>query len=227
MATDDKHKLIVAHEVTNDRTDNNQLANIATSAKEILGSGKLEAVADKGYYDGDEIKKCEEENITCYIPKVQHSNNEKQGLYTKDDFTYDVKKDCYICPAYEILSYSGTEKRRGKQIRRYSTSACKTCASKSKCTKSQENRRTIYRWVHEDVMERMHQRVLLNTEKVGKRKQLVEHPFGTIKTAMQQGHFLMRELVNVSTEMSLTVLAYNLKRVINIVGVKELIQAVS
>ena len=227
IVTDDKHKLIVTHEVTNDRTDNNQLAHMAITAKEILGVEELEAITDKGYYGGDEVKKCQDEDITCFIPKVQHSGNEKYGLFTKDDFIYDAQKDCYTCPAHEILSYRGTEIRREKEIRRYSTSACKTCTLRSKCTKSTENRRTIYRWVHEAVLEQMHERVLQNPEKLAKRKQLVEHPFGTIKTAMQQGYFLSKKLVNVSTEMSLTVLAYNLKRVINIVGVKELLNAIS
>ncbi len=227
IVTDDKHKLIVAHEVTNERTDNNQLSNMAIQAKEILGVDKLEAVADKGYYDGPEVKKCEDENITCHIPKVQHSKNKKRGLYTKDDFTYDAQQDCYICPANEILTYRSTQERRGQHKKVYRTSVCRTCALKSKCTTSKDNRRIIYRWVHEPVLERMHQRVLKNPEKTEKRKQMVEHPFGTIKTVMNQGHFLMREMTNVSAEMSLTVLAYNLKRVINIIGVKELVQAVS
>lgn len=226
FAVDDKHKLIVAHDVTNDTNDLNQLANMALKAKEILETDSLDVAVDMGYYDGLEVKKCEDENITCYMPKPKKSNNRRLGLYTNDDFEYDAENDCYICLAKERLSYRSTVKKGGKLQKVYHTKACQSCPLKAKCTRSKAGR-LIYRWVHEELMEQMQQRVLENPEKVKKRKELVEHPFGTIKHWMGQGHFLLRGIEKVSGEMSLTVLAYNIKRVTNIVGVKELIKAVN
>lgn len=227
IATDEKHKLIVDFEVTNEAVDLNQLANMACKAKETLGVETLEVVADKGYYDGPEVKKCQDENITCYVPKPQRSNNKKSGLFSREEFIYDAQQDCYLCPAKQKLTYRFPMTKSGKEVKVYETDACKTCALRAQCTRSKSNNRRIYRWVHEDIMEEMQQRVSENPEKIQKRKELVEHPFGTIKHWMNHGHFLLRGLEKVSGEGALTVLTYNLKRVINIIGVKELIAAVS
>ena len=226
IAVDHKHKLIVEHEVTNEVTDQDQLAEMAKRSKETLGTDHLEVTADMGYYNGDEVKKCLEDGIIPYIPKPNTSANNKLGLFGKEDFIYDSQKDCYYCPAEEKLNFRFETVEKGRQIRYYSTSACQQCLLKSKCTRNKENRR-ITRWVHESIMEEMQQRVRENSDKVKLRKRIVEHPFGTIKRWMEQGYFLTRGLEKVRGEMSLTVLVYNLKRVINIIGVKELIVAVS
>ena len=227
IAVDEKHKLIVDYEVSNDPVDHNLLAQMATKAKDTLGAEKLKVVTDMGYYDGAEIKKCEDKNIICYIPKPQRSNNKPLGLYTHEDFIYDEQQDCYICPGKQKLTFRSRFIKSGREIKAYETTACKTCPLKPKCTRSQTNNRRIYRWVHEDIMQAMQQRVAENPEKVQKRKELVEHPFGTMRHWMNHGSFLLRGLEKVSGEGALMALTYNLKRVINIIGVKELIAAVS
>jgi transposase len=226
LAVDHQHKLIVAHEVTNAVTDQDQLAAMATRAKDMLGTDHLETLADMGYYNGDEVKKCLQEAIVPYIPKPNTSANSKLGLFGKEDFVYDAQRDGYRCPAGQDLTFRFETVEQGRQIRYYSTSACQECPLKPQCTRNKENRR-ITRWVHEHLMEEMQQRVTDNPEKVKSRKSIVEHPFGTIKRWMDQGYFLTRGLEKVRGEMSLTVLAYNLKRVISIIGVKDLIAVVS
>lgn len=225
IAVDHQYKLIVAHEVTNDVTDQDQLAAMATRAKTMLETDHLDALADMGYYNGDEVKKCLDEGIVPYIPKPNTSANSKLGLFGKEDFIYDPQQDCYCCPAGQVLTFRFETVEQGRQIRYYSTSACQGCPFKAQCTRNKGNRR-ITRWVHESLMEDMQQRVLTNLEKVKLRKSLVEHPFGTIKRWMDHGYFLTRGLTKVRGEMSLTILVYNLKRVINIIGVKELIAVV-
>jgi transposase len=227
VATDSKHKLIVVHEVTNDINDQNQLSNVATQAKETLGSEKIEATADKGYFKTEEIKKCAERNITCYVPQPRKSQNRKLGLYTDKDFSYDRKNDCYICPAKQVLTFRFEYMKGNRKKRVYTTSNCKSCALKGKCTRSKSNHRRIYRWAHEHIIEDMQHRMALHPEKVNIRKELVEHPFGTIKHWMGYDGFLTKGLDNVAVEMSLNVLAYNLKRVLKIVGVKQLIRMVA
>lgn len=225
VAVDHQHKLIVEHEVTNDVTDQNQLAAMATRAKDTLESDHLEAIADMGYYNGDEVKKCVDEGIVPYIPKPNTSANSQLGLFGKEAFTYDAQNDCYACPAGQVLTFRFETVEQGRHIRYYSTSACRGCPLKAQCTRNKENRR-ITRWVHESILEDMQHRVLANPEKVKLRKSIVEHPFGTIKRWMDHGYFLTRGLEKVRGEMSLTILVYNLKRVINIIGVKDLIAAV-
>lgn len=226
LAVDEKHKLIVEHEVTNAVTDQDQLAPMAERAKATLGVERLEVVADMGYYDGAEVKKCEAQGITAYIPKPHTSANTKLGLFGKECFSYDPKKDVYRCPAGQELTYRFGTVEKGRSLRYYSTSACGSCALKAQCTRNQGNRR-ITRWEYEDVLERMEQRVSENPEKVRQRKKMVEHPFGTMKRWMEQGYFLMRGKQKVSTEGSLMVLAYNIKRVINLVGVQKMIEALA
>lgn len=222
---DSKHKLIVEHEVTNDPTDQAQLSKMALRAKHVLGVDELEVVADRGYYDGAEVKKCEQARITVYVAKQQTSANKKLGLFTKEDFRYDPQKDCYQCPAGKLLSKRSDSYELGRQISYYSTNECRRCEIKSKCTRNKRVRR-ITRWVDEEILERMSQRVRANPEKMKKRKELAEHPFGTMKRGMASGYFLMRGIKNVGAEMSLTILGYNIKRVMNILGVQKMIEAV-
>jgi len=226
-AVDSKHKLIVHHEVTNAHTDEGHLVEIATTAKQVLEVETLEVVADKGYYSGEEIKKCVDQGIVTYIPKAHVSPKLKKELFTKDDFRYDPTNDVYVCPEGKHLTLRGISTERKKvRMRYYKTAACKTCPARACCT--QNNRgRVIKRLVGEEVLEQMAQRLKLRPEKMKLRSQLVEHPFGTMKRGMNQGYFLLKGIKKVAAEMSLTVLCYNLKRVLNIVGVKKMIRAVA
>ncbi len=225
-AVDEKHQLIVEHEVTNDPTDHAHLAEMAIRAKATLRVEQLEVVADRGYYDGAEVKQCAEAGITTYVPKPITSVNQKRGLFTKQDFTYEAEKDCYVCPAGAELHYRYESFEQGRLIRYYTTSKCLTCPLKSRCTTNARGRR-ITRWVDEKFMDEMARRVRARPEVLRRRQQLSEPPFGTIKRAMNQGYFLMKGLNKVGAEMSLTVLSYNLKRAINILGVPKLIAAVT
>ncbi|MFX0139619.1 MAG: IS1182 family transposase [Candidatus Hodarchaeota archaeon] len=224
IVTDAKHKLIVDFEVTNDINDENQLYNMASKAKQTLDTDAIEVTTDMGYYNAIEIEKCETDNITCYIPKPKPSSTRDDGRYTVNDFHYDVEHDCYICPTNQQLTYRFQTKTKNKIQKVYEGVTCKGCAHRSKCTSSKANNRRIYRWIHEDILERMQQRMLVQPEKVLQRKCLVEHPFGTIKHWMDQSYFLTRGFEKVTAEFSLSVLAYNIKRVLNIIGVKELVE---
>ena len=226
LSVDAKHKLIVEHEVTNDVTDLGLLSHMAKSAKQALGVDGMDVVADRGYYDGQEVKACLEEHITPYIPKANTSANRTRGLFTKEDFRYDPDQDCYGCPAGQALTFRFQTVEQEREIRYYATRACRECALKPNCTGNQRGRR-ITRWVDEHLLEAMQARLQAEPEKVGLRKQLAEHPFGTIKHAWNQGHFLTRGLPNVRAEMALTVLAYNLKRAIKILGVSRMVAALA
>jgi transposase/transcription elongation factor Elf1 len=226
IVVDQKNKLLVEHEVTNEVIDLGQLSTMAKKAKEMLGVEALEVVADRGYYNGEEVKACEQSGITAYVPKSNTSSNLKRGLFTKEDFIYEPDKDCYRCPAGKELSYRYQSLEQGRQMRTYQISGCKSCGLKSQCSINKKGIRAIKRWVDEAILEAMARRIAENPEKIELRKNLAEHPFGTIKRAMNQGYFLMRGLTKVGTEMSLTILAYNLKRVINILGVRTMVEAV-
>jgi transposase len=226
-AVDSKHKLIVHLEVTNAQTDEGCLVGMATTAADVLEVETLEVVADKGYYAGEEIKRCEEQGIVTFIPKVRVVPRLKNQLFTKDDFRYDPRTDTYTCPEGARLTHRfTTPERNGVKQRYYRTTAYKTCGVRAVCTENNRGR-TIKRLMDEDVLERMAERLKTHPEKMRLRSQLVEHPFGTMKRGMNQGYFLLRGLKKVAAEMSLTVLCYNLKRVLKIVGVGELLGAVT
>jgi transposase len=222
-AVDTKNHLIVAHEVTNVGTDRHQLLNMAEQARTEMGVETLDAVADRGYYEGEEIKACEESGITVTLPKPQTSGAKAAGRFGKQDFVYVAAEDVYRCPAGERLTYRFTSEENGKKLRRYWTGACKTCALKAQCTTGHE--RHIARWEHESVLEKVQDRLDRNPAAMGVRRQTVEHPFGTIKCWMGWTHFLTKRLPKVATEMALNILAYNMKRVMMIVGVGGLLEA--
>ena len=226
FATDAKHKLIVDHEVTNAVTDQHQLAPIAQRARAILGVETLDALADRGYYDGEQIKSCVEAGITPWVSKPHTSRNQKHGLFTKADFIYDAEHDTYRCRAGATLTYRFSTVEDGRPQRYYATPACSSCPLRERCTRNQSKGRRITRWEHEGILDTMTERIRTNRAVMRQRKEIVEHPFGTMKRGMQQSDFLMRGLRKVSAEMSLTVLAYNLKRVIRILGVSKLLQAI-
>jgi transposase len=222
-AVDTKNHLIVTHEVTNVGTDRCQLSNMAEQARTEMGVETLDAVADRGYYEGEEIKACEDSGITVTLPKPQTSGAKAAGRFGKQDFVYVAADDVYRCPAGERLTYRYTNIEDGKTLRRYWTGTCKTCALKTQCTTGTERR--ITRWEHETVLEKVQDRLDRNPAAMGVRRQTVEHPFGTIKCWMGWTHFLTKRLPKVATEMALNVLAYNMKRVMMIMGVGGLLEA--
>ena len=217
--------VIVAHEVTNVGTDRHQLSDLAEQARTEMGVEKLDAVADRGYYASEEIRACEEAGITVTLPKPMTSNAKAAGRFGKQDFVYIAADDVYICPARERLTSRATTNDAGKVIRRYWTSACRACALKSKCTP--ETVRRVSRWEHEAVLKTVQARLDHHPEKMTIRRQTAEHPFGTIKCWMGATHFLTKRLPKVATEMALNVLAYNIKRVMAIIGVAGLLEALA
>jgi transposase len=223
VAVDTQHHLIVTHEVTNSGSDRSQLANIAMQAKEVLGAEQLEAVADRGYFNSPEILACEQANITVTLPKPMTSGAKSEGRFGKQDFVYLPAEDVYRCPAGEKLTYRYTNEESGRTLRHYWTTACPQCPLKSQCTNGPERR--IKRWEHEHVLEAVQQRLDANPQAMRQRRETVEHPFGTLKMRMGATHFLMKRLPKVATEMALHVLAYNLTRVMNIIGVQPLLAA--
>ncbi len=227
IVTDSKNKLIVDYEVTNDECDQKMLSAMAIKAKETLGVETISAVADAGYWERSNLKICHEAGIEVYLPqKPEKSNNKSQGLFTKDDFHFDAAADYYICPAGQKLACRGSRERNGYKEKLYIASACSHCSLKSKCSRNKKSRR-IFRWVHEDIMEQLDRRSQDHKEIVNLRKALVEHPFGSLKHWMGHGYFLMRGRPKVSTEMALSILSYNMKRILKIKDFKELMAAVT
>ena len=221
-AVDTNHHLIVAHEVTNVGHDRTQLAAMAEQAKTVIGQ-PITALADRGYFKGEEILRCADNGIVPLVPKPQTSNNKAAGLYDKSDFVYSAADDTYRCPAGQHAIRRMTVVENGQTLHKYWSSACRQCPLKPKCTTGVERR--IARWEHEAVLDRMQDRLNQRPQAARERRQTVEHPFGTLKAWMGATHFLMRTLPKVRTEMSLHVLAYNMKRVIKLLGTTSLIQA--
>ena len=222
-AVDDKHHLIVAHEVTNVGHDRAALATMAEQARDATGKEDLDVVADRGYFSGEEILACEQAGITAYVPKPLTSNSKADGRFGKQDFVYVAEKNEYRCPAGQSLIYRYTNLEAGLTTHAYWSSHCQRCSIKSQCTKLSFRR--VRRWEHEEVIEAMQRRIDRQPEKMRARRQTAEHPFGTIKHWMGSTHFLTKTLARVSTEMSLHVLAYNLKRLISILGIRPVLAA--
>jgi transposase len=223
VAVETTNHLIITHGVINEGSDRAQLSPVAKEAKTVLGVENLDAVADRGYFSGEEILECENAGIMVTLPKPMTSNSKAEGRFGKQDFRYVAEQDIYICPAGERLAYSFTTEDKGMVLRRYATKACQNCAIKNACTTAKQ--RLISRWEHEHVVEAVQRRLDEHPEKMRLRRETVEHPFGTIKAWMGATHFLMKTLPKVATEMALHVLAYNLTRVMNIMGVRPLLAA--
>src|ERR1044071_2207030 len=223
VAVETKHHLIVTHEVTNVGTDRSQLSPMAKAAKATLGVESLDAVADRSYFSSEEILACETAGITVTLPKPMTSGLIAKGRFGKQDFRYVADEDVYICPARERLPYRYTNEEDGLILRRYWTNACQSCPIKKNCTSGKERR--ITRWEHEHVLEAVQRRLDEHPEKMRQRRETVEHPFGTIKARMGATHFLMKTLPRVASEMALHVLAYNMTRMMSIMGVKPLLAA--
>jgi hypothetical protein len=224
-AVDTKNHLIVAHEVTNLGHDRTQLSPMAEQAKQAIGDGTLKVLADRGYFSGEEIRACELNGIEALVPKPLTSRSTKAGRFDRRDFIYIAKSDEYQCPAGERAPRRYTTVENGLTIHKYWSSACPGCKLKAQCTPSKERR--ITRWEHEDVIERMQTRLDNTPEASRLRRQTVEHTFGTLKAWMGATHFLTKTLPRVKTEMSLHVLAYNMKRMMQIFGAKGLMRVMA
>jgi transposase len=226
IAVDVKHKLIVEQQVTNQVVDMGLLTQTAERAKEVLGVVTIAVVADKGYFKIEDIEACETAGIEPYVPRPQRGPSVKAGLFRKDEFQYDAASDSYICPAGRRLHpYSSSLLRGLKKINYVNKLACDDCAIRSRCTAGKF--RTVSRLENEAVLDRMQARLAKRPDVLDRRRETVEHPFGSIKQWMNQGAFLMRGLRKVRAEFSLTALAYNLRRVLNIVEFAELMAAVA
>jgi transposase len=222
-AVDAKHHLIVAHAVTNVGIDRDQLSAMATRARSAMGVQELTAIADRGYFKSEEILACHEAGITAIVPKTVTSNATAEGRFGKADFIYDAQNNEYRCPAGERLIWRYSTVEDGLKLHRYWSSHCQTCPMKAQCTPSKQRR--VSRWEHEAVLEAMQTRLDQAPEMMRVRRQTVEHPFGTIKAWMGATHFLTKTLERVGAEMSLHVLAYNLKRVMRLLGNSALMDA--
>jgi transposase/HPt (histidine-containing phosphotransfer) domain-containing protein len=223
-AVESEHHLIVAHEVTNVGSDRRQLAKMAKQAKSDLEVEELRVVADRGYYRSEEIQACEEAGITAYVPKPQTSGNRAKGQFGREAFRYVAEDDEYECPAGQRLVWHMNAQDKGRTLRVYWTYKCRSCPIRAQCTSGVY--RKMNRWEHEEVLDRAQERLAANPEVMRARTATVEHPFATLKAWMGSTHFLTKTLERVNTEMSLHVLAYNLRRMMNLVGSKALIEAI-
>jgi transposase len=225
VAVDTDHHLIVTHEVTNVGTDRAQLSGMAIKAKDVLGVENLDVVSDRGYFSSEQILVSEQAGVTVTLPKPLTSQAKFAGRFGKQDFVYIPDQNAYRCPAGETLTYRYTNVEAGLTVSRYWTSNCPKCPIKARCTPAPERR--VTRWEHEHILEAMQHRLDANPDAMRVRRQTVEHPFGTLKARMGATHFLMKTKPRVSTEMALHVLAYNLTRVLNIVGVRKMLAAIA
>jgi transposase len=233
-AVDSKNKMVVDYDVTNSASDMNALSTMAKGAKDALDVEGVDVTADKGFHNSGEIKECVDNGITPYVPEPSPPNpNKKLGVpareFYEDKFTYEKDRDSYTCPAgNEMTFWRRGQNNSGKKMRLYRTVECGACPYRARCTTNRRGR-IIYRWVHEEILDEM--RARLRTEqgkaKVVLRAQLVEHPFGTIKLAFNQGYLLMKGLRNVRGEIGLTMLAYDIRRAISILGTKRLMASIA
>jgi transposase len=224
-AVDTKNHMIVAHEVTNVGHDRTQLTDMSKLARQALGTKRLTALADRGYYSGEEIRRCELAGMNPLVPKTVTSGSRADGRFDKRDFVYNARRDEYRCPAGERAIWRFSTIEHGMKLHAYWASACPRCPLKARCTPSDYRR--IKRWEHEEVLEAMQRRLDRMPEASKLRRRTVEHPFGTLKAWMGATHFLTKTLPKVRTEMSLHVLAYNMKRAMNLMGTRVLLQAIA
>lgn len=223
-AVDQKHKLVVASEVINNPADQGQLSDMAKQAKEVLGVEEIKVLADKGYYSTKDLMECEANHIETYVPKQRYTGNVDNVDYQPDKFQYDKEKDIYLCPAGQILYPSRIREVKGVKYQTYKNyRACHYCQFKDQCTKSQKGR-TIHRNLDQALLDKVDRRTRDNPQLCAQRQMIVEHPFGTIKRTWGYSYFLTRGLNSVDTENKLHLLAYNLRRVINILGVEEMVK---
>jgi transposase len=223
-AVDAKHHLIVEHEVTNIGNDRDQPSGMAKKARTAIGTESLTAIADRGYFKGEEILACKQAGIAVLVPATKTSNAKSDGRFDKADFVYDREKNEYRCQAGQALIWRFAGVEKGMTLNRYWSSNCKTCPLKDRCTPSQQRR--VTRWEHQDVLDNIQERLERSPDAMRIQRCSVEHPFGTIKSWMGATHFLTKGLERVKTEMSLHVLAYNVKRLMSLLGVAGMIEAI-
>jgi transposase len=225
IAVDAKHKMIVEQAVSNDVLDMGLLQQTAEPARQILGVETIDVVADKGYFRTEDIAACEQAGLTPHVPKPQRGPAVASGFFRKDEFRYDAAQDVYICPGgHELKPIRQGRLRDMRKVDYANASACRDCPLRARCT---DTYRAVSRLENEDALERMEERIAERPDILDRRREIVEHPFGTIKQWMNQGAFLMRGLEKVRAEFSLTALAYNLRRALNILGVEKLMAAVA
>ena len=226
-AVDTKHHLIVSHDIDK-AADRGQLTSVAKQVQQAMNKKDITVLADKGYFSRLDIKASHDLGITANVPQTDTSGSARKGIFNKSLFRYDKDKDVYICPAGETLQnrFRATEKGVEQDIY-FNNIACSHCEIRAKCTQSKKDPRRMRRWIHEPIIDAMQKRLDDNRDIPVLRKQTVEHPFGTIKMWMGAQHFLMTRKHNVLTEMSIHVLAYNLKRMMSIMGVTGLISAMT
>ena len=223
-AVDAEHHLIVSHEVTNEGSDRRQLTNMSIRSKEALNQDNITIIADRGYFRSEEIKESYDAGFRPLVPATYTSNNVAQGRFAKTDFIFIASDNEYLCPAGNRLRRTGSTTYDNKKQDSYTSKECRTCGIKTQCTTGKERR--IRRWEHAEILDDMQARLEQAPDSMKIRRQTVEHPFGTIKAWMGATHFLTRRLEHVSTEMSLHILAYNMKRVIKIVGISRLLDTI-
>jgi transposase len=225
VAVDAKHKLIVDQEVTNQVVDMGLLQATAEPARDILDCDRIDVVADKGYFRTEDIAACEKAGLTPYVPRPQRGSSASNGFFRKDEFRYDTERDAYTCPGgHELKPFRFGKLREMTKIDYANKEACGDCPLRPRCTDA--GYRAVSRLEHEDALDRMAVRLNARPEILDRRRETVEHPFGSIKQWMYQGAFLMRRLEKVRAEFSLTALAYNLRRVLNILGMDKMMAAV-
>jgi len=222
-AVDSKHHLIVEHEVTNLGHDRSQLAPMARRTRDVLQGDSLTVLADRGYFSGEQILACEEAGIATLVPKPLTSGSKADGRFDKRDFVYDAERNEYRCPAGARAIWRFSTVEKGLTIHKYWSSACSKCPLKAQCTPADYRR--VARWEHEGVRDAMQARLDRMPQASRLRRQTAEHPFATLKAWMGSSHFLTKTLPKVRAEMSLHVLAYNMKRMMTIFGVQPLLQA--
>ena len=225
VAVDAKNKLIVEQAVTNQVVDMGLLTETSEPAREILGVETIDVVADRGYFKIEDIEACEQAGCVPHVAKPQRGSSVREGLFRKDEFRYDAGLDAYVCPAGKLLTPIRRGRMRDLERTDYGNpKACRACQLRPRCT---NDARSVFRLENEDVLDRMAERLKARPAILDRRREVVEHPFGSIKQWMYQGAFLMRGLANVRAEFSLTALAYNLRRALNILGVEAMTAAVA
>ena len=225
VAVDAKNKLIVEQAVTNQVVDTGLLTQTAEPAREVLGVEKIDVVADRGYFKIEDIEACEKTGCVPHVAKPQRGSSVREGLFRKDEFRYHAGLNAYVCPAGKLLTPIRRGRMRDLERTDYGNpKACRACPLRARCT---NNARSVFRLENEDVLDRMAERLKARPAILDRRREVVEHPFGSIKQWMYQGAFLMRGLANVRAEFSLTALAYNLRRALNILGVEAMTAAVA
>ena len=225
VAVDAKNKLIVEQAVTNQVVDLGLLTQTAEPAREVLGVETIDVVADRGYFKIEDIEACEQAGCVPHVAKPQRGSSVREGLFRKDEFRYDAGLDAYVCPAGKLLTPIRRGRMRDLERTDYGNpKACRACQLRPRCT---NDARSVFRLENEDVLDRMAERLKARPAILDRRREVVEHPFGSIKQWMYQGAFLMRGLANVRAEFSLTALAYNLRRALNILGVEAMTAAVA